>query len=149
MPRRAIVLLDANALFLPFRSGLPLTDEIERLCPGAAVRVPSPVLRELDGLVDRGIRGAALARDLARSFAGLAATGRGDAAVVRAAVATGGCVLTADRVLARRLLDRGVSVLVPRDRSRLELRRGRLPAPAPKHAPAGRARRRERDSGRS
>jgi rRNA-processing protein FCF1 len=121
-----MVLLDTNALFLPFRSKLPLPQEVERWRPGASIRVPSSVLGELDRLAARGVPRSSLARALAATFRPIEAPGRGDAAVVRVAVRTRAWVVTADRTLARRLVDAGVSVLVPRDRDRLELRRGRL-----------------------
>ncbi len=121
------MLLDANALLLPFRERFPLRAEIEHLRPGAELVVPVSVLRELDTLVERGVREAGPARELARTFRALPSSGRGDAGILRAAVETGGWVATADRALARRLAARGVTVLAPRDRARLEVRLGEAP----------------------
>ncbi|HLN51569.1 MAG TPA: hypothetical protein VK455_05895 [Thermoplasmata archaeon] len=123
---RPLVLLDANALLLPFRERFPLRAEIELLCPGAELVVPVSVLRELDSLVERGVREAEPARELARSFRALPTSGRGDAGIVRAAVETGAWVATADRALAGRLAAHGVTVLAPRDRARLEVRPGEV-----------------------
>lgn len=138
-PRRArpLVLLDTNALFLPFRTGLALVDEIERLLPGAELLVPTSVLAEVDRLVGRGVPHAPAVADLAAGFGSVPSQGRGDAAVLATALALGAWVLTADRLLAERLRRHGVGVLVPRDRARLHLLRGArvadlFPDPAPR-----------------
>jgi rRNA-processing protein FCF1 len=122
---RAKVLLDANALMLLVRARFPLVPEVDRIRPGALLLVPSSVLAELDRLAGRGVAGARAAVSLARAFAVLPTTGRGDAAIVEAAVRHRAWVVTADHALASRLRARGVSVLVPRDRHRLELHLGR------------------------
>ena len=132
-PRRTArprVLLDANALMLPFRGGFPLMAEVERLVPGASVEVPASVLTELEELRRRGVAFAGAARDLAGRFPATPTSGQGDDAVLRAARRVGAVVVTADRGLAERLRRAGGSVLVPRDRHRLELRPG-LPGPPP------------------
>lgn len=128
------VFLDANALLLPIRSRFPLEAEIDRLCPGGVVTVPSSVVGELDRLAARGVSGARGALALARRFPSVVVAGRGDRAILEAAVLHRSCVVTADRELAERLGTRGIDVLVPRDRHRLELRRGRRPAPATRRA---------------
>jgi rRNA-processing protein FCF1 len=125
------VLLDANALLLPVRAHFPLESEVDRIRPGAHLVVPSSVVDELAGLVARGVAGARAAFALAQRFSMLAVPGRGDMAVLEAAVRHGAWVVTADRALAERLRRRGVNVLVPRDRHHLELHRGRAPAPSP------------------
>ncbi|MGB6500915.1 MAG: PIN domain-containing protein [Thermoplasmata archaeon] len=119
------MLLDTNALLLPFRTGLDLLSEVERWAPGADLVVPSSVLDELDRLVERGVVHAIPARVQARRFRTRETTQRGDAAVLSTALAEGAWVVTADRALARRLTEHGIGVLVPRDRTRLELRPGR------------------------
>ena len=118
------MLLDTNALFLPARAGFPLDAEIARLVPSARVVVPVSVLAELDRLVARRARGAPAARALAERYPTTAARDEGDAAIVDLAVRRRAIVVTADRALQERLARRGVAVLVPRDRHRLELRRG-------------------------
>ncbi|HTP53832.1 MAG TPA: hypothetical protein VML94_02565 [Thermoplasmata archaeon] len=123
-----MVLLDTNALLLPFRGQFDLSGEVERVVPGAELAVPGSVLGELDRLIARGVRSAGAARDHARRYRVIATQERGDAAVQAVAVAEGALVLTADRAFVLRLRAAGVSVLVPRDRSRLELLLGR-PSP--------------------
>jgi len=119
-----------NALLLPARTRFPLVAEIDRLRPGARIVVPESVIGELDGLVGRGVPGARIAAELGRRFPRLPSIGRGDAAILEAAVRYRAWVVTADRELAERLRHLGVSVLVPRDRHRLELHRGRATRPA-------------------
>ena len=79
---------------------------------------------ELDRLVERGVRGARVAAELARTFPAVAVVGRGDTAVVEAATRLRAWVVTADRELADRLRSNGVGVLMPRDKHRLVARSG-------------------------
>ncbi len=124
------MLVDANALFLVARTGFPLEREVRGLVEGAQLAVPSSVVDELDRLVARRVLGADLARALARRFPTFPAPGVGDDAILDAAARDRSLVVTADRVLAERLRLRGLTVLVPRDRERLERRVGRrLPTP--------------------
>ena len=137
---RPLVLLDTNALFLPVRVGFPLEAEVERLCPGATLSVPSSVLGELVRLLVRRTPDAAATRAIASRYRTVPAAGSGDDAVLRCAVRRGGWVVTADRAFRERLLAEGVTVLAPRDRHRLErflpgkrgrsVRRGRSPRSA-------------------
>jgi rRNA-processing protein FCF1 len=140
------VLLDANALLLPVRTLFPLESEVDRINPGARLVVPSSVIDELGRLVARGVSGARGALALAQRFPVIPVEGRGDAAILRAAVRHGAWVVTADRALAEQLRRQGVNVLVPRDRHRLELHRGRAstPSPPPSGVRGEPARRRQR-----
>ncbi len=65
-----------------------------------------------------------LARAFVRRLTSVPTRLRGDAAVLEAAAMTGAPVVTSDRNLALRVEAIGGTVLVPRDRTRLELRRG-------------------------
>jgi rRNA-processing protein FCF1 len=142
-----VVLLDTNALFLPFRAGLPLVDEVARWWPGTPIAVAGPVLRELDRLVERRAPQAAAARAFARGFRAVPGDGRGDAALLRVALSLAAPVVTADRALAVRLRAAGLPVLVPRDRTRLELRPGRPPRVTGAGAGASRGLQRRRARG--
>jgi rRNA-processing protein FCF1 len=117
-----VVVLDTNVLLLAAQRGFPFEAEVGRLVPGARIVVPSSALRELDSLVARRTAGSVVARAIADRYE-IGATARsGDDGVVEVATRARGVVATADRALQRRLIDRGVGVLVPRDRARLELR---------------------------
>jgi rRNA-processing protein FCF1 len=117
-----VVVLDTNMLMLAARRGFPFEAEIDRLVPGARLVVPSSAVRELDVLIARRTAGSRAAREIAGHL-GIESTPRsGDAGVVDLAERTQGLVATADRELQRRLMERGVGVLAPRDRAHLELR---------------------------
>ena len=126
------MLLDANILLLPVRTGFPLEQEIDRLVPGAELAVPRSVLAEIDRLAERGVAGARAARALAGRYPAVRTEGRGDDAIVRVAVAGRLPVVTADRHLQTRLSAQGVAVLAPRDRHRLELHAPRTRRPSPR-----------------
>ncbi|HZY91909.1 MAG TPA: DNA-binding protein [Thermoplasmata archaeon] len=118
--RPPLVLLDANALFLPFDEGIDVLREVARWRPGARVGVPSAVLDELAKLERRTVAHADLALRLALRLEVHRTAARGDDAVLELAVREGAAVVTADRELRDRLSAAGLTVLVPRDRSRLE-----------------------------
>jgi len=120
--RRPVVVVDTNVLLLAARRGFPFRAEVDRLVPGARLAVPSSVLRELDLLVARRTAGSVVARELAGRLEVEATARSGDAGVVDVAVRSRGIVATADRALQRLLTGRGIGVLIPRDRARLELR---------------------------
>jgi rRNA-processing protein FCF1 len=115
---------------LPFRVRFPLLAEVDRLVPGARIAVPSSVRNEVDRLAERGVTGAAAASAFAARFPTVRTAGRGDDGVLRAARYARAAVVTADRALAVRLRSEGVTVLVPRDRHRLELRPAVRAAPS-------------------
>lgn len=125
-PPRA-VLVDANGWLLPFRSGLRLREEVDRLLPGVTLIATDSVLRELRSLRRRGVEWSAAALALAEAAGRLRSRGAGDDAILEVAVRRRLAVLTADRGLAGRLRRAGIHVLVPRDRTRLELRAGLTP----------------------
>jgi uncharacterized protein len=127
------VLLDANALFLPFTHHVPLAAEISRWVEHPEIAVPGSVVAELERLVSQGVAHAHSALSLARGYPTVLTTGRGDTAIVRLAKERTAVVVTADRELRDRLVRQGTTVLSPRDRARLERhpghRRPRAPAP--------------------
>ncbi len=94
--------------------------------------MPASALGELDRLVIRGVAHAEAARRLAARFRTVPTRLAGDAAVLEAAAALGGWVLTADRAFAEKLRRRGIGTVMPRDRSRLHLVRGDRPTPLPR-----------------
>ncbi|MFZ1023438.1 MAG: PIN domain-containing protein [Thermoplasmata archaeon] len=123
-----MVLLDTNALMLPFTRRFPLEAEIERVVGTAQIQVPAFVVAELEALVARRVRGAQPALEWSRKFPRRTTHGRGDDALVRTARPRRDWVVTSDRELQRRLTAAGVSTLIPRDRQRLEPIRGELPS---------------------
>jgi rRNA-processing protein FCF1 len=140
------VLLDTNALLLPVGRGFPLDREIDRHFPGARVELPRSALAELDRLVARDVPRASAARALARRYPIAASRGAGDDAILATAARRRAVVVTADRELAARLVERGITVLVPRDRHRLEALPGR-PTVRPRRRSEGPKRSRRRGNG--
>lgn len=118
-------------MFWPFTHGVRFAPELQRLFPGGTrLLVPSSAAGELARLERQGVVGARLARSLAETLPTLPVDGRGDDGILEAAVHHGAVVATADRGLATRLRRAGFSVVVPRDRARLELLGPKAPAAA-------------------
>jgi rRNA-processing protein FCF1 len=135
---RPVVLVDANALLLPFTSHFRLEEEIYGQVDGARVLVPSSVLGELERVGDRGNANARAAREFARRFEVAPTTLQGDDALVDLGRRLQAWVLTGDRALRIRLLGAGVRVLFPRGKSHLD----RAVSPRKPMASPGRKRRR-------
>lgn len=102
------VVLDANALMMPFQFRLNIDIELKRLLGEVPVFVPSSVLGELAGLVDKDAKAAL---SLARRYQIVETELRGDDAVLWVAEQRSAAVLTNDRELIRRLRDRRMPVL--------------------------------------
>jgi rRNA-processing protein FCF1 len=104
---RAVV-LDANALMMPFQFRLNLDRELERLLGQVSVLVPSSVVAELSGLDERDAK-AALA--LAGKYEVVETASRGDDAVLEVAVGRDAALVTNDRELISRAKAQGVPVI--------------------------------------
>ncbi|MGC2289666.1 MAG: PIN domain-containing protein [Thermoplasmata archaeon] len=128
-----MVLVDANALLLPFTSHFRLEEEIYGQVDGARILVPSSVLGELERVANRGNASARAAREFARRFEIAPTEAQGDAALVDLGRRLRAWVLTGDRELRTRLLEAGVPVLFPRGKSHLDRAVSpRQPVPTPR-----------------
>ena len=111
----AKVLLDANALLLPFETGVRIEPELERLFGRYEVVVPESVMTELAKIAAeaKGARAsnARMALSLAARYSYVANTGTGDGAVLSAAKNQGAFLFTNDRVLLKRAIAEGVGVV--------------------------------------
>ena len=106
---------------MPFQMNLGLEAEIEREMGRCRIAVPEVVLAEITAM--RGsVKDGAAALEYARRFETVPTHGLGDGAIVECALRTGGIVVTGDRGLIKRLRAKGLRVLRPRQRKRLELR---------------------------
>ncbi len=114
-----LVLLDTNALMMPFQFSLDLEDELVRLLGEYRAAVPSSVIRELEGL-SSGHATARAALQFATRFPVIDVEGVGDEALLALAQAEEAAVLTNDRDLRRRLRKAHLPVIYLRERSRLE-----------------------------
>jgi len=90
------VVLDTNALLMPFEIKLNLDLELKGLLGDFRCVVPGPLIGELKHL-DHKYAKAAL--QLARKYDIIQTTHSGDEAVIEAAIATGGYILTNDKKL--------------------------------------------------
>ena len=117
---RTRVVLDANALMLPFQFRVNLDAELARLLGECEVYVPSGVVRELERLAaeDRTAKGAL---SLAAKYRMHETPERGDAAVVAAAEALRAHVVTSDRGLLAVLRARGIPCVTLRSKTHLVL----------------------------
>lgn len=115
------VVLDTNALLLPFTDGTDL-HEAEALLGAVRFVVPLPVVTELETLAaggDATARAAQGALRLLARFDTEPSTRPGDDAVLDVAVRLGAAVLSNDRRLQSEARRRGLVVLASRGRGRL------------------------------
>ena len=102
------VVLDTNALLMPFEIRINLDLALRDLLGEARIVVPGPLVGELKHL-DHRFAKAAIA--LARKYEIIPTEYTGDNAVVELAFKTGGYVLTNDKELRRRLRKEGVPII--------------------------------------
>jgi len=112
------VVLDSNALLLPFQFRVNLEAELRRLLGDHEIFVPSPVMDELKGL-SRSVREARGALKLAEKFRVFEAPGDADDAVLDIASQLKGVVVSNDAALLRRLKDAQIPRIFLRSRSHL------------------------------
>ncbi|SRR6266508_720822 len=117
---RPRVVLDANALMLPFQFRVNLDAEITRILGECDVFVPSSVVRELERIESRD-RAAKGARALAAKYKAHATERTGDAAVIEAAESLGATVVTNDAGLLAALKARRIPRISLRSRNHLSL----------------------------
>ena len=113
-----LVLLDANALLVPFQFRVNLDREIQRLLGDADVAVPKPVVAELEFLAERD-REARAGLRLARRYRMIDATGSADDVLLDLAATLRAVVVTNDQPLLNRLREKGIPRLRLRSRNHL------------------------------
>lgn len=116
---KTLVLVDTNMFLLAIRDTFQIEKRILDVIPGAEIRVPSSVIRELGRLEVRGVPNARAASKLATRFAVLETDLEGDAAMETLGRELKGWVVTLDGELKERLEKSGVGVLYPRGRGGL------------------------------
>lgn len=126
----AKVVLDTNALLVPFESGIRLEPELERLFGSYEAIVPEAVMAELAIIASeaKGQRAAnaRMALTLATRFSYRPMAGKGDNAVLALAMKEKAFLFTNDRELLNRALGAGLGVVRVKGRSHLivETRQG-------------------------
>ena len=110
------VVLDTNALLMPFEIKMNLDLALRDLLGEVRIVVPEPLVGELNHMDHRYAK-AAIA--LARKYEIIPTEYTGDNAVVEMAAKTGGYVLTNDKELRRRLRKEGVPIIMLRSGTHL------------------------------
>ena len=122
--RRAVIMqtvvLDTNALLMPFEMKMNLTLSVERLLGEVEFIVPGPLIGELKHL-DNKYTDAAL--QLARKYEIVPTEATGDNSVIELALSRNAYVLTNDKVLRGRLRKAGVPLIYLRSGTHLVVER--------------------------
>src|SRR6266704_58971 len=124
LPHRAsitvprLILLDANALLMPFQFQVHLDAELRRVVGDVEIAVPTPVLAELDLLADHD-RNARAAAKLAKKYRIIEGHGSADDALLDLATAHRAVVVTNDQPLLDRLKAAGIPRVFLRSRNHL------------------------------
>lgn len=116
MPR--LVLLDANALMMPFEFNVHLDAELRRVLGDVDIAVPTPVLMELSLLAERH-RAARAAERLAKNYRAIEGHGSADDALLDLATTHRAVVVTNDQPLLDRLEAAGIPRVFLRSRNHL------------------------------
>lgn len=116
MPR--LVVLDANALMMPFQFRVNLDAELVRLVGQPDIAVPSSVVAELEVLAERDRKARAALR-LARRFRAIETHGSADDALLDLGQSRKAIVVTNDQPLLDRLRAAGIPRIFLRSRSHL------------------------------
>lgn len=114
------VVLDANALMMPFEFDINIDSELHRLLGDCEIIVPSGVVAELAGL-SKTNRAARAGLRLAAKYGKFGAKAKGDEAVVETALALKAAVVTNDDELLEKLKEKGIARIRLRSRSHLVL----------------------------
>lgn len=115
-----IVVLDTNALLMPFERRLNLDIEVRNLIGDLRFVVPGPMIGELKHLDNKFSRAAL---SLARRYEIVKTEKTGDEAVIEVALRTSGYVLTNDKELRRKLRKLNVPLVYLRSGTHLALER--------------------------
>lgn len=113
------VVLDTNALLMPFQFNINLDKELERLLGSFEAVVPSSVLEELEKTKPE--RHAKAARALASKYRIFETDEKGDAAILSVAEKLKAVVVTNDKQLGSKLKALKLPVVSLRSRTRLVL----------------------------
>ena len=112
------VILDTNALMMPFQFGVDPEAEVSRIFGTARIVIPSSILGELRRLAEKKPEARAALR-YAERFEVMETEMSGDDSVVGMAVRLDAAVVTNDSGLRRRLRAKGITVLYMREKNRL------------------------------
>ncbi|MBQ6547848.1 MAG: twitching motility protein PilT [Candidatus Methanomethylophilaceae archaeon] len=114
------VVLDTNALLMPFEMKMNLTLSVERLLGEVEFIVPGPLIGELKHLENKY---ANAALQLARKYEIVPTEATGDNSVIELALMRNAFVLTNDKILRGRLRKLGISLIYLRSGTHLVVER--------------------------
>lgn len=114
------VILDTNALMMPFQFGVNLDLELEKLFGSFEILVPAPVIRELRSLAPTD-KVARSALRLARKYKTVESEGETDKVLVDLAKDLNAVVVSNDKLVIRSLEREGLPYVRLRSRSHLTL----------------------------
>jgi len=118
---RQLVVLDANALMMPFQFGLNIDLELGRLVPGCEIVVPSSVVDELRAVLEKtSDPHARSALSLAPKYRCIGVEGTSDEAVLDCAISLKAVLVTNDRGLRALAQAAGLTVIGLRGKNHLE-----------------------------
>ncbi|HHD16665.1 MAG TPA: DNA-binding protein [Euryarchaeota archaeon] len=116
------IILDVNALMSPFQMGINIDLELSKVVPERVPVVPMSVVRELESLIEKGNDWKPRAAlELSTRYQRIDIRGKGDAPIFNLAVRMSWPVMTMDRRLRKKLIERGIQVVFIRGKSHLEL----------------------------
>ena len=104
------IVLDANALMMPFEYGINIDSEIEKLIGKADIFVPSSVIGELKRLANKRWEAKA-ALKLLKKYRICNTERMGDEGVIECGKKLEAIVVTNDKALQKRLKERGIRVI--------------------------------------
>jgi rRNA-processing protein FCF1 len=118
------VILDTNALMIPYQSGINIEKEINRLLGMCRIIVPSSVVEEMEYLAQQDGkvgRAAKLGLNIIkkREFRLMETEYKGDDGVLETALKMDGAVVTNDHDLKQRAKEMGLPIVFPRGENRL------------------------------
>lgn len=120
------VILDTNALMMPYQFGINIEKELTRLLGICRIIVPRTVIEEMQKLVEQDgetSRAAALGLSIIkkRGFRLMESEFKGDEGVIETAIKLDAAIVTNDRELKKKAKELRLSIIYLRGENRLEL----------------------------
>ncbi|NLI73267.1 MAG: twitching motility protein PilT [Euryarchaeota archaeon] len=113
----SVVVLDTNALLLPFERSINLDSQLQSLLGNCEILIPGPLIGELKRSSSKYARAAI---ELAFRYTVVDTEATGDQSVIELAEKHNAYVVTNDRALISRLRKRRIRVILLRGRSHLD-----------------------------
>jgi len=120
------VILDSSAILMLFEFSIDLEKELTRLLGICDIIIPKPIIQELEflskhGMGERKVKAKAALRVIKRYKTIEMKEKRGDDSVIEIATKTNGIVVTNDKILKKRLKEKGISTIFLRGKKKLEM----------------------------